>query len=312
MRSRGRTRSRLVLTCLVLSCAGLLAACGPKAAATVNGVQIMQSQIDSQIATMKQQHPTIFEGANGQQLESQFRKRILDTLVTNVLVVQEAKAQGVTASDTEVATRLQAMMAGYPSSAAFSAALKKMGSSLEELKQRTSTQILTQKMVDKITAGVKVTDAEALDYYRANKELFGGQPKVHVLMIKIAMSDSAKAKALAARLKAGASFATAAKLDSTDLASKKAGGDLGLKPLNELPADIAGAVRVAPIGAVVGPFQGMAGLYIIKVLRREAPAQQPFNQVKKTIKTIVKQEKQVKAYNDWIQSLKKKANLTGS
>jgi len=263
MRSRAVPVASLAVLALVLV-ASALPGCGPKPAATVNGVTIAQAQVDSEIAAMKKEHPEIFKGANGQKMEEQFRKRIVDNLVTNVLVLQEAKAKGISVSDAEVEAKIKSMAHAYPSQAAFEAAMTKTGTSMAALRERLKTQALSQKLVSSVTAKVKVTDAEAKQYYLVNKEMFGGQPTLHVVAIKFGPT----------------------------------------------PADFKTAKKVAAQLKNVGPYMTAGASWIIKVMDRKAPAQQPYAAVKAQIVKILTEEKQVKAFNDWLQSLKKKANIS--
>lgn len=306
LRSRAVPFVALALASL-LAVAVLAGGCGPKVAATVDGQKILASQVDTEIAKMKKDHPQIFEGENGKKMEKQFRDRILDNLVSNLLVSQEAKRQGISASDAEIAAKLSMMQAQYHSQKQFQDAIAASGSTIEALKERIRLQILTTRMIEEVTEEVTVTIADARDYYRVNKQVFKAAPTVRIRMIKVL--DQKKAETLVARLKAGADFAALARANSID-PSKSKGGDLGVKPVSSLPDEVVGSARVAPEGQVVGPIRGKDGIYIISVTKRFGERQQTFEEVRDRIFQILKQEKQVRAFNDWIESLKKKAKVT--
>lgn len=306
LRSRAVPFVALALASL-LAVAVLAGGCGPKVAATVDGQKILASQVDTEIAKMKKDHPQIFEGENGKKMEKQFRDRILDNLVSNLLVSQEAKRQGISVSDAEIMAKLSMMQAQYHSEKQFKDAIAASGSTIEALKERIRLQILTTRMIEEVTEEVTVTMADARDYYRVNKQVFKAAPTVRIRMIKVL--DQKKAETLVARLKAGADFAALARADSID-PSKSKGGDLGVKPVSSLPDEVVGSARVAPEGQVVGPIRGKDGIYIISVTKRFGERQQTFEEVRDRIFQILKQEKQVRAFNDWIESLKKKAKVT--
>jgi foldase protein PrsA len=305
LRSRAVPFVALALASL-LAVAVLAGGCGPKVAATVDGQKILASQVDTEIAKMKKDHPQIFEGATGKKMEAQFRERILDNLVSNLLVSQEAKRQGIAVSDAEIMAKLGMMQAQYHSEKQFQDAIAASGSTIDALKERIRLQILTTRMIDKVTQEVTVTVADARDYYRVNKQVFKAAPTVRIRLIKVL--DQKKADALAAQLKAGADFAALARANSVD-PSKSQGGDLGVKAVSSLPKEVIGSARVAPVGQVVGPIRGKGGVYIISVIKRFGERQQTFEEVKDRIFQILKQEKQVRAFNDWIESLKKKAKV---
>lgn len=314
MRSRALSGPVRVLALSLGAALAVLAfsGCDIGTAARVNGVAIPKAQVDAELAKLKSEHKDIFAGENGKKLEAQFRKRILDNLVTNILVVQEAKAQGVAVTDEEVQKKIDEMAGRYGTKEKFEAEMAKSGTTIDVLKERIRTQLLTQRMVNKVTDKVKVSDAEARAYYKANRELYGGEQQLRVLMIRFPLGAGKHAKTVADQIKAGRSFTAAAKQESADPAAKATGGDLGVKPLSGLPRDIAAQARAAPVGKVVGPFPATNGYYIIKVLKKSPPKQRPYAEVKAQVMDVLKQEKQIRAYNDWIESLKKKANVSTS
>ena len=286
----------------------LVTGCGPQAAAVVNGEKILQSQVDAEIESMKKEHPQVFEGEEGAKMEEQFKQRIVDNLISNILVAQEAAAQGITVTDEDIEKKIASMESQYHSKEQFEEALANSGTSREALKERLRLQLLTARMVEKITADIKITDADAREYYKLNKEVFMSDPKVRVRIIKLQAGQNEQAKKLAAEIEDGASFATVARRESTD-PSKSKGGDLGNIPLAELPADIAPAVRTGEVGAILGPIRGAEGVYLVQVVAKEPARQQSYDDVKDRIMQILQQEREVKAFNDWIESLKKKAKI---
>lgn len=293
---------------LALSVSSFLVACGPKPAAVVNGHKIPMSQVNAEIDSMKKEHPQVFEGENGKRMEEQFRKRIVDNLVANLLVAQEAESQGVTVSAAEVERKLASMEKQFHSKEQFQQALARSGTTLEALRERIRLQLLTARMVEKVTANVKITDRDARDYYKLNREVFQSEPKARVRVIKLSSGMAVKAQRIVREIRDGAAFAAVARRESTD-ASKDNGGDLGTKVLSELPDAVASAVRAAKVGGLLGPIVGDDAVWIVQVVSKQPARKQTFSQVKGRIYSILKQEREVKAFNDWIESLKKKAKV---
>jgi foldase protein PrsA len=301
----------LIVVALAVSLAlsAALSGCGPKPAAVVNGEKIPASQVDAQIAQMKSQHPEIFVGAKGQELEKQFRSRIIDNLVTNILVLQAAKTNGVKVTEAEIDAKLVSMAKGFQTKEKFIAAMASSGSTLQELRDRIRTQLITQKMVDKVISKVAPTDAQARDYYRINRETFDAPPLYHVLAIKLGKGRFALAKQLIAKIKAGADFGQVSVANTVDSAIQTRSGDLGAISIDKVPNDIQVAAKKAPIGDVYGPVVTADAVWIVKVLSRTPAKKGSYASAKAQIYQILQQQLQVKAFNDWLDALKKKANV---
>jgi len=100
-------------------------------------------------------------------LEKQGGKRIVDTLVTKALVLQEAEKKGVTISDSQIDKEIKKV----------SDEIKKQGQELDKLLEAQGMtrddlveQIRMQKLVEKMAGEVKVSDKEVEDYMEETKE----------------------------------------------------------------------------------------------------------------------------------------------
>lgn len=116
-------------------------------AATVNGAPI------SRLAVIKQ-------------LEKEGGKSVLDTLITNSLVLQEAQKEKVTASPQEIASQISQITANLKTQGQdLNSALSAQGMTMNDLNDQIRLQILVQKMAGK---GITITDKEAQDYFNQN------------------------------------------------------------------------------------------------------------------------------------------------
>ncbi|HEX21209.1 MAG TPA: hypothetical protein ENH19_00970, partial [Actinobacteria bacterium] len=105
-----------------------LAGCGSKSAATVNGKAIPQSDVDKQIAIIKKQQKDTFKGKKGEELEKNFRKSILDQLITAELVKQEAEKNNIKVSAKEINAKVNQVKKVFNNSEKkFEEALKQQG-----------------------------------------------------------------------------------------------------------------------------------------------------------------------------------------
>ncbi|CAN5277238.1 hypothetical protein BH10PAT1_BH10PAT1_7070 [soil metagenome] len=116
-------------------------------AATVNGQPISRLEVLSQ-------------------LEKEGGKSVLDTLVTNNLILQEAKKEKVTASPEEISAQISQITNNLKAQGQdLNTALAAQGMTAKDLNEQITLQILVQKMAGK---GITVTDQEAEDYFKQN------------------------------------------------------------------------------------------------------------------------------------------------
>lgn len=104
------------------------------------------------------------------ELEKQAGKKVLDSLITRTLILQEAKKQKVSVTDEEVNKEISQI----------EETVNSQGQNLDQLltaqgmtKNDLVEQIRTQKLVEKIAAkDIKITDEEVKDYFEENKSSF--------------------------------------------------------------------------------------------------------------------------------------------
>lgn len=118
-----------------------------------------------------------------------------------------------------------------------------------EFRALVETQVLFRKLQDAMGAEAP-TSAEQV---RAR----------HILV-----DTEEKAKEIAERIKAGASFEEMAKAESTDSATKEQGGDLGWFPRGQMVAEFDNAVFELPVGQVSAPVSTPFGWHLIEVLEK--------------------------------------------
>ncbi len=200
-------KKALALALLVLALFSLVA-CSKKIAATVNGERIYMEEVDKQLNQLKQQHQ-ILQDQQGEQYIKQFQKQILDDLIEQKLVLQEAEKEKIKVTDKEIDDWVKQVKKQFPSEQDFESKLKELNMTLDELKKNRREQILRQKMVEKITKDIKVSDKEVEDYYNKHKEEFKDPEKVQIKWV--VLSDEKTAKKVLKELQEGADFAEAKK-----------------------------------------------------------------------------------------------------
>lgn len=117
----------------------------------------------------------------------------------------------------------------------------------------------------------------------------------------ILVKTEAEAKALRAKIAAGADFAKLAKTASTDTGSGAQGGDLGCGDPSQFVAPFADAIRSLKIGQLSQPVATQYGFHLIQVKSRKAAT---FDQVRSAIADDIKAKAQQDVQADVIKAAK--------
>lgn len=253
MGMKKRIVSTIVL--LVFLMTGLVG-CGkaPKGAvATVNGVAIMQEELDTNFTQFLQMYESFGVDTSDETLQLNLRNSILESLVVQELMVQEAEKRGLKVDEDEVNSYIQDVKDSYYDSddTAYAAALEEAGYTVDAYAEAVHDQLLIEALQEDL-----VNHPENVDVAKAR----------HILV-----DTEEEALDVIAQLENGADFATLAKDCSTDVGSAANGGELGYFALNgdttsKMVIEFSDAVRAQEVGTYSNePVQSQFGYHIILV-----------------------------------------------
>jgi peptidyl-prolyl cis-trans isomerase C len=179
-----------------------------------------------------------------------FRKLVLDTMISQVVIDQAAIAQGIQVTDAEVEAEIQSMVEVAGGRENFLSRVAAEGMTEEEYRKSVRDALLTQKMRDTVTANI----CDNVDQVRAR----------HILV-----ADEAAAKQIVANLNNNGDFVALAAGFSLDITTRQNGGDLGWFARGQLlqPA-LEDAAFSLPINGISQPIQTDLGYHILQVLER--------------------------------------------
>lgn len=160
----------------------------------------------------------------------------------------------------------------------------------------------------------KIDDAEALDFYNKNQELFKELSASHILVKfpdGVDVTDEIKAQCLEklkkakAEIEGGKDFAEVAKSVS-DCPSKEQGGDLGKFSPGQMVPEFEKALLALKAGQISEPVETQFGYHIIKAGEARVT---PFEEVKAKIIESLKRQNGGKIFGELITKLKKESEL---
>ena len=131
-------------------------------AALVNGQPIYQEDLDQIYASLPPNLANVNESV------------ILDQLIEQELLVQEAKKQGFTVTDAELQDYIDQLLAYYGMPAdQLDAALEQQGVTRAEFEQSSKRQLLVSKLVNKtVYANINISDEQVAAQYEQNPSLY--------------------------------------------------------------------------------------------------------------------------------------------
>ncbi len=238
------------------------------------------------------------------------KSTLLKGLVQQSQWEQAGAKMGVTVSDKEIDTRLEALKQQYfkGDDEKFQAQLDKDGLTVEQIRDQLRARMLSDKIYKSVIDKVKVTDAEIKAYYENHKAQYM-QPESrevrHILVKKKALADE-----LYAKLKNGADFEALAKKYTEDTTSKPDGGKLTAYK-GKTAAPFAKFVFAAKVGELSHPIKTEFGWHVIEVLSDTKPAAaQPLAEAKNAISGTLLQERQNAALKKWVRDAESSYDVT--
>jgi len=305
----------VVLIALLGSILALAGCSSPKSTdkvvAEVNGVKIYNSELERQVQAQLGNHMDQFQGAEGQKMLATFKAQILDMLIDNELIVQEAKKKGFRVSKKEIDDRIKEIRGQFKSDQEYKAALQQAGLTESDVPRQVERMIYAEKLLADLFKGVKATDKEIEDYYKKNEASFIVPESVKLSHI-FSTSESTATKALEA-IKGGMSFEEAVSKYSEDLATLQLKGDLGTQTATTLQQgfgdDFAKAVMALKAGEVSKVIKSAMGYHIVKVFAKLPQAKKTLAEAKNDIILQVENARKQEIYTKWIAEIKKKAKI---
>lgn len=226
----------------------------PPLAARVNGQPVYladyQMELDRYKASLIAQGIDL-ESEEGQTRLTESRDQILDALIEQALIEQDAARTGVTVSDARVKQQLQEMADETGGEEALLAKLAEWGETYESTHATVRAQLLGTTMVERAVSAVP----ESAEHVRAQ----------HILV-----DTAEKARQLRAQLENGVDFATLATQHSQDSTTRDYGGDLGYFPRGVLAiSEVEEAAFSLQPGEISDVVASRLGYHIVLVAERE-------------------------------------------
>lgn len=316
--------------------------------ATVNAQAIMFSEFEKNSAPILEQFKR-GSPASEQTPDriAEIKKRVLDQMIDDRLLIGESKKKQVRVSQLEVDDGVKKVRSRFETEDEFKKELERENMTVDEFRKHIQDQLATIKLIDQEvkakvappsddeikrlyeTLDAIVKDkpipgnntATELEEYKALAKAverrFGERARARHILIRVplgaATSEKDKAlkqiKEIQERIKKGEDFAELAKKYSEDPGSKVRGGDLGYFSRGEMVPAFDTAAFKLNVGQVSDIVATDFGYHIIQLQEKKAATKMTMDEVKDDLREYLFQQRGAKRFETFVKELRSKADI---
>lgn len=284
--------------------------------AKVNGEGIMRARLQSSVdAATRLGYGNMTQPGTYKRVQ----REVLEQLITQELLWQEAKRGGFVVSPAEVDRAIEQLRARYDSENAYLFELERNGFTAESYREDLKRQLSVRRWANETFAeAIAVTDEEIHDFYTANQERFVQPEQIdarHVLIKVAQKADEAtvaqarqRIEQILAEAKQGADFAELAKRHSQD-ASAPNGGDLGYFQRGQMVKPFEDAAFALKPGEISEVVRTRFGFHIIKLEARREEGVVPEAQAAPSVRDYLASNKLQDAVAQRVETLREQGSV---
>lgn len=231
-----------------------------------------------------------------------FRKKLLQRMVEDRLVLQEAKKMNLIVNDRLVEGRIEEIREKAGSPGAFDLALEQQGITLNELREKLKNQLLVYLAIEHaVTNTIKISPKDVTDYYNKHKDQFMALESAQVDSIFV--EDKSILDQVHEELNAGKDFNELSKKYS-----KKA--NVGLIKRGQLKKELDDFIFGLKERQCSLPFEFDNGYYLFLVREKNDAKEKSIEEVRAQIFTMLENAKTERKLKEWIEELKERAYIS--
>ncbi len=316
---------------LLLSLALFLTGCAnnkANVAAIVNGQEITRQELDKRVNAAAKQFGIDLNSQENKEMKAQIEQGILDELIEQKLIIQEAEKQKLMPAKEEVDKELNEIKASLGKEEDFKKALEEAKMTEQDVRDNIVLKHAYTKLYEKVTADVKKpTEEEIVKFYNEHKDMepIGTPERLEVKHMLFAIDSKlpnvpkrtdkealeAAKLALAEVTQKGRDFAAVARELSDDLGTRESGGsytiDRGAGTTD--PAFEKAAAALKPGEITREPVKSAYGYHLIKLEKILPATQKSLDEVKDSIAAQLEGEAKQAKFSQFIEELRKNATI---
>lgn len=294
-----------------------------KVVAVVDEEAVTQSELDELLSPIYEQYRKQYQGEDLFRKLDEARRILLNQLIEDRLVYQEAKRAGVKVSEEELDAAVNDFKDRFQNDTEFNKLLKEEGMTITKLRERYERQIAIRKLHQyEVRSKVIVSPKEVEQYYNDHINEFATNERIQVRTITIRKSPEAVEKGLtdeAAKAKAEAVLRELVdtKADFGELAKRYSqdsyaldGGELGFIERGDMVEAIDQVLFSLKKGETSQVLESKLGYHIFRVDDIQPGKVRSLDEVRGNIQGLLYREKMRQRFMEWMEQLKKDAYIS--
>ena len=287
-------------------------------AVTINGETISREKLQAQVDHLINQRGLGSGGITQPAVYQQLRQEVIERLITQELLWQEAQRRGVIASDADVDEQLDNMQSGFDTERAFLFQIEAGGFTEKSYREDIRQQRSVQRMIaGELAREVAVSEEEIQAFYNENIEQMTMPEAIRArhILVKLAADDEVAREAAQDRiatilkeLQGGADFVTLA-TERSDAPGAPQGGDLGYFGRGQMVQPFEEAVFALQPGEISDVVETQFGFHIIRLDERREAQAVPVEEAAERISAYLTQGKLQSAVEDLVDELHANAEI---
>ena len=312
----------LLLLSLTFLCPSVNAEVVDKIIAVVNDEVITLYELNTAFEPYRKNIENTYKGSDKDKLIIQAKEEFFQRLIDNMLIEQEARKTGISATvkEEDVMGVLQDMLTKqHVTMQEFLKNLAQEGGSIETVKKEIRSQMIRMRLLRReVKDKIIVSDEEIGEYYNKHRDEYEGRESVRMKQIFLMLPENAdnhtkmkmkkEAVQLRERIIKGESFdGLAAKYSQGPAAAT--GGDVGFIERGTIIPEVENIAFGLPVDQVSEVIESSKGFYIVKVVDKKGGGLKPVAVVRDEIKAKIEDEKLDIKFGEWIDSLRAKSHV---
>lgn len=276
--------------------------------AVVNDDLITLSEYKNQYNLVQQMLRSQFQGEELSTQLDQYKKIQMEQMITDLLLLQEAKSQGINVAE-DLKNYIEKVKndAGLSTADQLKKAMAGQGIDFDSWRAQQENQFLRQRLIFmEVGRNIVIDDSTLVEYYNKNPEEFTDPSEVTLKAIYLSTETNSendintKKSDIDTKIAAGETFGTLAGLYS-DGPGKEANGDLGNFKKGELEASLEQAVEKIKVKETTPWLKVTNGWYLLFLEEKKESVLLPFVDVRDKAQEKIflgRQDAELKKYMD--------------
>jgi len=312
-------RKQLMVLVLLALGSSAAAAQDMELAAKVNGAGISRSTVQLQVDQIMHNQKADYAilATKPGALEG-MRQQVLEQLITQELLWQEARRRGRVVEDAVVDAEIGQIEAGFDTPEAFQMKVKESGFTPESFREDLLKRMSVEHMLSRdIANNIAISEQDIDTFYSDNQQqmVIPEQVRISHIMVKGESGEAAAlelalthAKELLSLLREGADFGQLAS-EKSQAPSASNGGDLGFIERGNLVKAFEDAAFALQVGEISEPVRVGNDYHILKVTARAGGNTVPREQAAEQIEDYLIQQRTQEALEALVQGLRDEASI---